>query len=54
MSRPPRLISDEPWALVEPLIPPPKPAVHGRTGRPGTSDRDALEGIAFVLSPGIG
>ncbi len=53
-SPPPRLISDELWALVEPLIPPPRPAVHGRTGRPRTSDRDVLEGIAFVLSTGIG
>jgi transposase len=53
-SPPPRLISDELWALVEPLIPPPKPAVHGRTGRPRTADRDVLEGIAFVLSTGIG
>ena len=51
---PPRLISDELWALVEPLIPPQKPAVHGRTGRPRTSDREVLEGIAFVLSSGIG
>ena len=53
-SPPPRLISDELWALVEPLIPPLKPAVHGRTGRPRTADRDVLEGIAFVLSTGIG
>src|SRR5688500_10761563 len=53
-SPPSRLISDELWALVEPLIPPRPPAVHGRTGRPRTSDRDVLEGIAFVLSAGIG
>jgi transposase len=53
-SPPPRLISDELWALVEPLIPPRRPAVHGRTGRPRTSDREVLEGIAFVLSTGIG
>jgi transposase len=53
-SPPPRLISDELWALFEPLIPPQRPAVHGRTGRPRTSDRDVLEGIAFVLSNGIG
>ncbi|MGY1672949.1 IS5 family transposase [Geodermatophilus sp. SYSU D00710] len=53
-SPPPRLISDELWALVEPLIPPRKPAVHGRTGQPRTSNRDVLEGIAFVLSTGIG
>ena len=53
-SSPPRLISDELWALFEPLIPPQPPAVHGRTGRPRVSDRDVLEGIAFVLSTGIG
>jgi transposase len=53
-SPPPRLINDDLWALVEPLIPLPRPAVHGRTGRPRTSDRDAPEGIAFVLSTGIG
>src|SRR4051794_32136283 len=49
-----RLISDELWARVEPLIPARRPAVHGRSGRPRTSDRDVLEGIAFVLSTGIG
>ena len=55
VSSPPlRLISDELWALVEPLIPPRRPAVHGRTGRPRRPDRDVLEGIAFVLSTGIG
>ena len=53
-SPPPRLISDELWALFEPLIPPRPPAVHGRSGRPRVSDRDVLEGIAFVLSTGIG
>jgi transposase len=36
------------------LIPPQPPAVHGRTGRPRVSDRNVLEGIAFVLSNGIG
>ena len=51
---PPRLISDERWALFEPLIPAQPPAVHGRTGRPRVSDRDVLEGIAVVLSTGIG
>lgn len=50
---PPRVISDELWAVLERLIPPPRPAVHGRTGRPRTSDRDVLEGIAFVLTSGI-
>src|SRR5688572_23333720 len=47
-SPPSRLISDELWALVEPLIPLQRPAVHGRTGRPRVSDRDVLEGIAFI------
>ncbi len=50
-SPPSRLISDELWALVEPLIPPQPSLVRGR---PGVSDRDVLEGIAFVLSSGIG
>ena len=54
VSSPPGLSSDGLWALVEPLIPPRKPAVHGRTGRPRVSDRDVLEGIAFVLSTGVG
>ena len=54
VSSPPRLISDELRALVEPLIPSQRPAVRGRIGRPRTSDRDVLEGIAFVLSTGIG
>lgn len=53
-SMPSRLISDPLWALAERLIPPPRPAVHGRTGRPRTDDRKVLEGIAYVLSTGIG
>jgi transposase len=48
------LITDELWEVIEPLIPPQKPSVHGRTGRPRTSDRDVLEGIAIVLVTGIG
>jgi transposase len=48
-----RLVGDELWALVEPLIPPRPPAVHGRTGRPRVDDRAALEGILFVLETGI-
>jgi transposase len=50
-SPPPQLISDQLWALVEPLIPPQQPAVHGRTGRPRVSDRDVLQGIAFAAEP---
>ncbi len=45
------LVSDELWALVEPLLPvePPKP----KGGRPRVSDRAALAGIIFVLKSGI-
>jgi transposase len=37
-----------------PTDPAPEATVHGRTGRPRVSDRDVLEGIAFVPSTGIG
>lgn len=53
-SPPPRLVSDDLWALLEPLIPDRPPAVNGRTGRPRTDDRLVFEGIVFVLSTGIG
>ena len=50
MSKP--LVSDELWAVVEPLLPrePPKP----KGGRPRLPDRAALTGILFVLKSGIG
>jgi transposase len=49
MSKP--LVSDELWAVVEPLLPsePLKP----KGGRPRVSDRAALTGILFVLKSGI-
>ena len=49
MSKP--LVSDELWALVEPLLPtePPKP----KGGRPRVPDRAVLTGIIFVLKSGI-
>lgn len=45
------MITDELWALVEPLLPedPPKP----KGGRPRVGDRAALTGILFVLKMGI-
>lgn len=45
------LISDELWAVIEPLLPviPPRP----KGGRPRVSDRAALAGILFVLLTGI-
>jgi transposase len=46
------LVSDELWAVVEPLLPPEPPKPKG--GRPRMSDRAALSGILFVLKSGIG
>lgn len=50
-SPPQRLVSDDLWALVAPLIPPPS-AARGPGGRPRVADRLALEGILFVLTTG--
>ena len=49
MSKP--LVTDELWAVVEPLLPeePPKP----KGGRPRVDDRAVLTGILFVLKSGI-
>ncbi len=49
MSRSPWEVSDELWALVEPLLPKPERVF----GRPRLSDRAALEGILFVLVTGV-
>ena len=48
-----RLVSDQLWELLEPLIPPPPPAKNGCTGWPRIDDRAALEGILFVAEHGI-
>ena len=45
------LVSEELWALVAPLLPPPRPRPKG--GRPPVDDRKALAGILFVLRSGI-
>ena len=44
-------VSDELWAEMEPLIPPPKPHPLG-CHRPRTPDRDAMNAILFVLRTG--
>ncbi|MFF5809188.1 IS5 family transposase [Streptomyces sp. NPDC012746] len=47
----PWIVSDELWALVEPLLP--EPAPKQVEGRPRVPDRQALCGILFVLHTGI-
>ncbi len=47
MSKP--LVTDELWAVVEPLLPEEPP----KGGRPRVDDRAALTGILFVLRSGI-
>jgi transposase len=47
-----RLVNDELWERVEPLIPRPR-ARRGRIGRPRVSDRAVLAGIVFVLTTGV-
>ena len=46
-----KLVSDELWAVVEPLLPPPRPP--GTRGQPPVPNRVALSGIVFVLKTGI-
>ena len=47
------LVPDELWALVQPLLPPPKPRRRRFPGRKPLDDRQALTGILFVLKTGI-
>ena len=46
-----RLVSDELWSIVEPLLP--KPGPKKKDGRPRIPDRACLTGIVFVLKTGI-
>ena len=46
-----RLVSDDLWAVVAPLLP--RPRAHPRGGRPFVADRACLTGIVFVLKTGI-
>ena len=47
------LVSDELWAVVEPLLPRPKRRARWRGGRPRINDRACLAGIIYVLKTGI-
>ena len=51
MARP--LIDDALWALIEPLLPPPKPRRADHPGRRPVEARRCLTGIVFVLKTGI-
>lgn len=46
-----KLVSDELWEVVEPLLPPEPDKTDG--GRPRMDNRTALTGIIFVLKSGI-
>jgi transposase len=46
-----QLVSDALWAVVEPLLPPPRPP--RARGRPPVPNRVALTGIIFVLKTGL-
>ena len=47
------LVSDELWAMLQPLLPPAKPRRFRYPGRQRIDDRKALTGILFVLKSGI-
>ncbi|WP_430228733.1 transposase, partial [Nitrosomonas communis] len=44
------MVSDELWAIIEPLLPPEPPKPKG--GRPRVPNRAVLTGIIFVLKSG--
>ncbi len=48
------LVDDELWAVIEPLLPAPKPRRYRYPGRKRIDNRRALTGIVFVLKTGIG
>lgn len=46
-----KLVSDEFWEVVQPLLPPEPPRPKG--GRPRRANRAVLAGIVYVLKTGI-
>jgi transposase len=46
-----KLVTDELWEVIEPLLPKESPKPNG--GRPRIDDRAVLTGILFVLKSGI-
>ncbi|WP_150778012.1 IS5 family transposase [Pandoraea sputorum] len=47
------ILDDELWAIIQPLLPPPKPRRARYPGRKPLDDRAVLTGILFVLQSGI-
>jgi len=47
-----KLLPDDLWAIIEPILPPPA-APSPKGGRPPVSHRQALTGILFVLKTGM-
>ena len=47
------ILDDELWALIEPLLPPPKPRRSRYPGRKPLDDRALLTGILFILQTGL-
>jgi transposase len=47
------LVDDDLWALIEPLLPPPKPRPYRHPGRKPKPDRAVLTGIIFILRTGL-
>jgi len=42
-----RVLSDDEWELIRPLLPP-----RAKVGRPMTNDRNVINGILYVLTTG--
>jgi len=47
------ILSDELWAIVEPILPPPKQRRRRYPGRKPVGRREALSAILFVLKSGV-
>ena len=47
------ILDDELWALIEPLLPPPKPRRSRYPGRKPLDNRAVLIGILFILQSGL-
>jgi transposase len=51
MARP--ILDDDLWALIETLLPPPKPRRSRNPGRKPLENRAVLTGILFILQTGL-